>query len=112
LSRVAEVAFKPRAEIVARGFALVLDRRCMRRARLNGRANIERRYLVHVCGDSRGLIMRLLAGPGTPSDLRARLCACVIAVLVPTDGRLVLLLVAVGRQTAAITVTVEPEQID
>jgi hypothetical protein len=63
---VAHEAFRLRAELVERGFALVLDRGGMRRAWLRGRENLQKRYLVHVAGYNLGLIMRLLAGAGTP----------------------------------------------
>jgi len=46
-SGVAREAFKLRAELVERGFALTLDRGGMRRAWLRGRENLQKRYLVH-----------------------------------------------------------------
>ncbi len=61
-SGVAKEAFSLRAELVERGFALVLDRGGMRRAWLRGRENLRKRYLVHVAGYNLGLIMRLLVG--------------------------------------------------
>ena len=64
--------FKLRAEWVEHSFALILDRGGMRRARLRGRANIHKRYLIHVAGYNLGLIMRLLTGAGTPRELYAR----------------------------------------
>ena len=48
LSEVARQAFKLRAELVERGFALILDRGGMRRAWLRGRENLHKRYLIHV----------------------------------------------------------------
>ena len=48
LSGVARQAFKLRAELVERGFALILDRGGMRRVWLRGRENGKRR------GDARG----------------------------------------------------------
>ena len=66
LSEVAREAFKLRAELVERSFALILDRGGMRRAWLRGRDNIQKRYLIHVSGYNLGLIMRLLTGSGTP----------------------------------------------
>jgi Transposase domain (DUF772)/Transposase DDE domain len=65
-SEVARQAFKLRAELVERSFALTLDRGGMRRAWLRGRDNLQKRYLVHVSGYNLGLIMRLLTGAGTP----------------------------------------------
>jgi hypothetical protein len=66
LSEVARQAFKLRAELVERSFALTLDRGGMRRAWLRGQGNIQKRYLIHVSGYNLGLIMRLLTGSGTP----------------------------------------------
>ena len=65
-SGVARQAFKLRAELVERGFALTLDRGGMRRAWLRGRDNLQKRYLIHISGYNLGLIMRLLTGFGTP----------------------------------------------
>lgn len=66
LSGVARQAFRLRAELVERAFALTLDRGGMRRAWLRGRDNIQKRYLIHIAGYNLGLIMRLLTGSGTP----------------------------------------------
>jgi len=66
LSEVARQAFKLRAELVERSFALTLDRGGMRRAWLRGRDNVQKRYLIHISGYNLGLIMRLLTGSGTP----------------------------------------------
>ena len=66
LSEVAREAFRLRAELVERSFALTLDRGGMRRAWLRGRDNVQKRYLIHVSGYNLGLIMRLLTGVGTP----------------------------------------------
>ena len=74
-SGVAKEAFKLRAELVERSFALTLDRGGMRRAWLRGRENLHKRYLVHVAGYNLGLIMRLLVGAGTPREFLARVAA-------------------------------------
>ena len=66
LSGVARQAFKLRAELAERSFALVLDRGGMRRAWLRGRDNLQKRYMIHIRGYNLGLIMRLLTGFGTP----------------------------------------------
>jgi hypothetical protein len=66
LSGVARQAFKLRAELVERSFALALDRGGMRRAWLRGRDNLQKRYLIHISGYNLSLIMRLLTGFGTP----------------------------------------------
>ncbi len=65
LSGVARQALKLRAELVERGFALILDGGGMRRVWLRGRDNVQKRYLVHVAGCNLGLLMRLLTGAGT-----------------------------------------------
>ena len=74
-SEVAKEAFKLRAELVERSFALVLDRGGLRRSWLRGRENLHKRYLVHVAGHNLGLIMRLLVGVGTPRELLAHASA-------------------------------------
>ena len=110
LSGVARVAFKLRAEIVERGFALVLNRGGMRRAWLRGRENIHKRYLIHVSGYNLGLIMQLLTGAGTPREFQARGAASAAAVITPTGGLFILLVAAAaGGQAAAIAVSIEPD---
>jgi transposase len=47
-----------RGELVERSFAHVLDRDGMRRAWLRERANVHKRYLIHVAGFNLGLLMR------------------------------------------------------
>jgi hypothetical protein len=66
LSGAARQAFKLRAELAERSFALVLDRGGMRRAWLRGRDNVQKRCLIHVSGYNLGLIMRLPTGFGAP----------------------------------------------
>ena len=80
LSGVARQAFRLRAEWVERSFALILDRGGMRRAWRRGRANIHKRYLIHVAGYNLGLIMRLLTGAGTPREFHARGAAYLFCV--------------------------------
>ena len=109
LSGVARAAFRLRAEVVERGFALILDRGGMRRAWLRGRENLHKRYLVHVAGYNLGLIMRLLTGAGTPREFRARVSARFAAVVTPTGGLLFLLIVGADDQTAAIALSIEPD---
>ena len=111
LSGVARTAFKLRAEIVERCFALVLDRGGMRRTWLRGRENIHKRYLIHVAGYNLGLIMRLLTGAGTPREFQARLSACLAAVIMPNGSPMLLLIVVAGNQTAAIAVRLEPDTL-
>ena len=71
LSGVAKQAFKLRAEIVERAFAITLDRGGMRRTWLRGRDNVQKRYLIHIAGYNLGLIMRLLTGCRTPRQCTA-----------------------------------------
>jgi transposase len=108
-SGVAHEAFRLRAELVERGFALVLDRGGMRRAWLRGRENLHKRYLVHVAGYNLGLIMRLLVGAGTPRGLLAGGAAYLLA-FAPADGAaLVILVVTTGAETAMLAISLEPE---
>jgi transposase len=108
-SGVAHEAFRLRAELVERGFALVLDRGGMRRAWLRGRENLQKRYLVHVAGYNLGLIMRLLVGAGTPRGLLAGGSAYLLA-FAPADGAaLVILVVTTGAETAMLAISLEPE---
>lgn len=92
LSGIARAAFRLRAEIVGRGFALVLDRGGMRRTWLRGRDNIHKRYPIHIAGYNLRLIMRPLTGAGTLREFQAKLSACLAA----------------GDQTAAIAVSFAP----
>jgi hypothetical protein len=110
-SGVAKEAFKLRAELVERSFALTLDRGGMRRSWLRGCANLHKRYLVHVAGYNLGLIMRLLVGAGTPREFLARVSA---HLLVPTaaDTLTAILIVATRREAAMLVVSVETEPHD
>jgi len=108
LSGVARQAFKLRAELVERGFALILDRGGMRRVWLRGRENIQKRYLIHVAGYNLGLIMRLLTGAGTPREFRVQACAWLFATF-ESDGALILrIFVAINAQFAVLGVTIRP----
>ena len=82
---VARDAFKRRAELVERSFALVLDRGGMRRSWLRGCENLHKRYLVRVAGYNLGLIMRLLVGAGTPREFLAGVSAH-LRLLATADG--------------------------
>lgn len=112
LSGVARQAFKLRAELVERGFALTLDRGGMRRAWLRGREKVQKRYLIHVAGYNLGLIMRLLTGAGTPRELAARASASFGAILTPDGGLIALLLVTVDDQTAVLVVSIQANPFD
>jgi hypothetical protein len=109
LSGVARAAFRLRAEVVERSFALILDRGGMRRAWLRGRENLQKRYLIHVAGYNFGLIMRLLTGVGTSREFRARVSAHLAAFATPTGGLPALLVVAAGDQIATVAFSVEPD---
>ena len=101
LSGVAREAFRLRAEIVERGFALVLDRGGMRRAWLRGCENLRKRYLVHVAGYNLGLLMRLLVGAGTPRGLAARAAAHLVLLTTADGAALIVLTVMTETDTAS-----------
>jgi transposase len=110
MSEVARQAFRLRAELVERSFALILDRGGMRRAWLRGRENLHKRYLIHVAGYNLGLIMRLLTGAGTPREFQARGRAW-IGGLVASDGAMiVVLLVATEAEAAIFAVSIRSDQ--
>ena len=106
---MARQAFKLRAELVERSFALILDRGGMRRAWLRGRENLQKRYLIHVAGYNLGLIMRLLVGAGTPREFSVPACAWLFAYREPDGGLIVIIFVATGDQAAAFAVTIRPD---
>ena len=112
LSGVAREAFRLRAEVVERGFALILDRGGMRRAWLRGRENVHKRYLIHVAGCNLGLILRLLTGVGTPRELAARAAAWLGVILTPEDGLIAALLVTVEDQAAVLLVSIQADPFD
>jgi transposase len=109
LSGVARQAFKLRAELVERGFALILDRGGMRRVWLRGRENVQKRYLIHVAGYNLGLVMRVLTGAGTPREFRVRASAWLFAISQPDGGLNVVMFVATGDQSAALAVKIAPD---
>ena len=111
-SGVAKEAFKLRAELVERSFALILDRGGMRRAWLRGRENLHKRYLIHIAGYNLGLIMRLLVGAGTPREFLARGSAHLLLLTAADDAAIVILIVATGTEAAMLVVSVEPEPLD
>jgi transposase len=61
---------KQRGMMLERPFAHCYETGGMRRVHLRGRENILKRLLVHVAGFNLGLVMRLLAGKGTPRGLQ------------------------------------------
>jgi transposase len=111
-SGVAREAFRLRAELVERSFALVLDRGGMRRAWLRGRENLRKRYLVHVAGYNLGLVMRLLLGAGTPREFAAGIAAHVVLLTTVEDEALVILVAAAGTESAMLAVSFELEPPD
>lgn len=108
-SDVAKEAFKLRAELCERGFALILDRGGMRRAWLRGCENLRKRYLVHVAGYNLGLLMRLLVGAGTPREFLARASARLLVLTTGDGTALILLTVAAGGEAAMLAVSFKPE---
>ena len=96
-SGVAKEAFRLRAELVERSFALILDRGGMRRAWLRGRQNLHKRYLVHVAGYNLGLIMGLLVGAGTPREFLAGVAAHLMVI---TTAALVIAALRIDPRTA------------
>jgi transposase len=111
-SGVARQAFKLRAELCERGFALVLDRGGMRRAWLRGRENLHKRYLVHIAGYNLGLIMRLLVGAGTPREFLAGGSAYLLALVHANGAALAILVVTTDTETAMLAVSLAPEPLD
>ena len=111
LSGVARHAFRLRAELVERGFALILDRGGLRRVWLRGRTNVQKRYLIHVAGYNMGLLMRLLTGAGTPREFVALASAWFFATLEP-DGVMTIIIFAVtDDHFAAFAVTIRPDPL-
>jgi hypothetical protein len=53
--------------------------------------------------------MRLLTGAGTPREFQARASACLFTAISPTGGLLALLIVVADDQTAALTLSIEPD---
>ena len=111
LSEVARRAFRLRAELVERSFALVLDRGGMRRAWLRGRENLHKRYLIHVAGYNLGLILRLLTGVGTPREFLAGASVWLGATQDLDGALIVILFVAAEGQIAAIAVSLRPDPL-
>ena len=111
-SGVAREAFKLRAELVERSFALTLDRGGMRRAWLRGGQNLQKRYLVHVAGYNLGLIMRLLVGAGTPRGFLAGASAYLLALATADGAVFVILTIANHGEAAMLAVSFEPEPGD
>jgi transposase len=69
-----------RGELLERTFAHCLESGAMRRVHLRGRANILKRYLVHIAAFNLSLVMRTILGVGTPRGLQGRLDAILDAL--------------------------------
>jgi hypothetical protein len=102
LSGVARAAFKLRAELCERSFALVLDRGGMRRVWLRGRENVHKRYLLHVAGYNLGLLMRKLIGSGTPRGAADRFAMLLFVVIDRDAGFMLLVIVTDGCDALAL----------
>jgi transposase len=63
---------RQRGETVERSFAHVCETGGMRRVHLRGRANILKRYQVHVAALNLGIVLRSLIGLGTPRGFQGR----------------------------------------
>lgn len=87
-----QALLKRRAELVERSFEHVLDCGGARRTTLRGRDNIRKRYLIQAACANLSLLMRHLAGVGTPKQALATGRACLT-----TMDSLLALLVTVLR---------------
>jgi transposase len=108
-SGVARAAFKLRAELCERSFALTLDRGGLRRAWLRGRENLGKRYLVHVAGYNLGLIMCLLVGAGTPKEFLARTPGCLLLLTTAEGAVSIILVVPIETEVVMLAVSLQPD---
>jgi hypothetical protein len=106
-SGVAREAFRLRAELVERSFALTLDRGGMRRAWLRGGENLHKRHRVHVAGYNLGLIMRLPVGASTPRELPAGAAAHLLLLTTTDDTLTGFLIIATGTEAAMLLVSID-----
>ena len=93
-SEVGKESMRRRAEIAERSFAPTLERGGMRRTWLRGRENVHKRYLIHVCGPTLGLLMRYRIGAGTPKEAAAR--RRVLLLIIGSEEILAIVLLAVA----------------
>ena len=106
-SDIGRETMRRRGELVERSFAHILDRRGMRRAWLRGRANLHKRYLIHVAGFNLGVLMRALYSQGTPREAAETLYAPIIVLR--TEAALVALIATVdGELAATVIVAADP----
>jgi transposase len=108
LSGVARQAFKLRAELVGRRFALILDRGGLRWVWLCGRENVQKRSLIHIAGYNLGLIMRLLTGAGTLRAFRVPASAWLFTIWQPDGGLILMIFVVTDHQFASFVVAISP----
>jgi transposase len=108
-SGIGKAAMRRRGEFVERSFAHTLERGGMRRTWLRGRDNVQKRYLIHVCGFNLGLLMRALTGTGTPKETAAR-AAIAIFVIYTADFATAIIVAASharsGGDVACLAITV------
>ena len=71
-SAVGKRLLRSRGETVERSFAHVCETGGMRRVHLRGRANIFKRYQIHVAALNLGIVLRSLIGLGTPRGFQGR----------------------------------------
>jgi transposase len=71
-SDAGKALLRKRGETVERSFAHACETGGMRRVHLRGRANILKRYQVHVAALNLGIVLRSLFGMGTPRGFQGR----------------------------------------
>ena len=71
---------RQRGEKVERSFAHLYETGGMRRTHLRGHPNILKRLLIHAAAFNLGLVMRSMAGSGTPRQLRESAAALLSAL--------------------------------
>ena len=71
---------RQRGERVERTFAHMYETGSMRRTHLRRHANILKRLLIHAAAFNLGLLMRAVAGGGTPRQLKERAQALVFSL--------------------------------
>ena len=86
----------------------------MRRTWLRGRENVQKRYLIHVCGFNLGLLMRALTGAGTPKEAAAHAAVAIFAINAADFAAIIFMAAAPGNSGGdfawlAITVAVQGE---
>jgi transposase len=72
---------RKRGDLIERSFARCYETGGMRRVHLRGRENILKRVLIHVGAFNPGLLLRSLAGAGTPRELKNRLSRLLLVLV-------------------------------